>query len=290
MEILDKIIASGNISHAYLFQGPVGQERDGAVAYFVRSLMCETMEPGGCGLCRECRRIDGGNHPSITRIVAEKNTIKIAQTKELQAQMAYRHTDGRYQIYIIVEAERMTPDAANSLLKFIEEPPASTIGILTTSQADLLLPTIVSRCQLIKLAGPSQASFVELRTEDQEKFASFQKIMVQLNEDFQQARHGYIHLLDVSWFAKKPGLADHELLLDYMIGSFRALMRSDLGLDLTEEEKILLEDILAYRWLYPTETLALWLVRISETKEKLRRNINPQLAVEAMLIRMQEEL
>ncbi|OEF95738.1 DNA polymerase III subunit delta' [Desulfuribacillus alkaliarsenatis] len=313
MKVLQRIIESQKIQHAYLFAGPHGSEKDKAALYFAKTLLCANKKPGGCLECIECQRIDNDNQPSLLTIRPDGATIKIQQIKELQKVISYKGITGLYQVYIIEEADKMTVEAANSLLKFLEEPTGNTVAILLSEQPERLLPTIISRCQLVKFSSPSEliieqelaSSGLEpklakvasriwqdanhiVQMAESEKFATIQKIVVQLTEDLLKDKHQYMLLLETEWFSKKPSMSDTEYLVDYMLYWFRDLLLMELGL---ESKSIFpAEDLKPYRYRFSVDILEKWISDIMKLKVNLRYNINIQLALEAMLLRMQEEL
>jgi DNA polymerase III subunit delta' len=165
--VLERAIESDRLSHAYLF---VGEPRIGKTTLalaLARALNC-TSEKRPCGVCRPCRLADANAHPDVQLIQAgggeatrssrhgsEKSaprSISIDQVRALQHDAALAPVEGRRKIYIVVDAPAMLHDAANSLLKTLEEPPSLVTLILTATEPDALLPTIVSRCQLVRLS------------------------------------------------------------------------------------------------------------------------------------------
>lgn len=147
------------ISHAYLFLGPAGVGKRLTAYSFAAALNCESPVQGykPCGQCPSCRKIEHGNYPDLHLVEPQGQSIKIEQIREIQARIAYKKLEGKFQIVIIQDAQNMTVDAANSLLKVLEEPPRGTVFILLADQTRSMLPTILSRCQLIR--------FVALRPE-----------------------------------------------------------------------------------------------------------------------------
>jgi len=117
---------------------------------FAQAVNCTGEEPP-CGVCLSCRRIASGIHPDVRIVQAEGASIKIDQIRELQREAALSPVEGRRRVYIIRQIELATTEAANCLLKTLEEPSARVILILTTGDRDALLPTIVSRCQILNL-------------------------------------------------------------------------------------------------------------------------------------------
>ena len=139
------------LSHAYLFTGPAQVGKTTLARAFAQAILCETQAGTPCGACRVCQRIAAGRYPDVQLVIAEKNTIQIDQVRALQIAAALSPLEGAYRIFIIREIERATPPAANALLKTLEEPPPQVILLLTSAHRDQLLPTILSRCQIIGL-------------------------------------------------------------------------------------------------------------------------------------------
>ena len=142
-------IASNRVAGAYLFVGVANVGKETVALNFAKSINCRTSDEGACGTCLSCRKADDGNHPDLQIIRPSGAWIKIDQIRELQKRIIYRPLEGVRKVYILTEAERMNLEAANCLLKTLEEPPADSILILLTTNLDALLPTIRSRCQII---------------------------------------------------------------------------------------------------------------------------------------------
>jgi DNA polymerase-3 subunit delta' len=150
VKILMNAVSSGRVAHAYLFAGPEGVGKDTTAMAFARALLCSSTTGGdACGLCRECRQVSGGNHPDFYLVDPSGLSIKIEQVREIQRKAPYRPYQGGRKIFLIRQAEAMTAEAANCILKTLEEPPGDTVFILVSARPQVLLPTILSRCQVI---------------------------------------------------------------------------------------------------------------------------------------------
>ena len=147
--ILKSAMAKNRIPHAYLFYGMEGIGKRTVASVFARALDCRGNEPP-CGTCPSCRKAEHGNHPDIVTVAAEGQFIKIGAVKELQEQMKFRPSEGRWRIFIMPEADRMNAPAANALLKTLEEPSTGNILLLTSSRSHALPMTILSRCQHLR--------------------------------------------------------------------------------------------------------------------------------------------
>jgi len=153
-DILDAEIKSKRLSHAYLFLGCQKEIMEKCALKFAKALNCLKQTGGltGCEECISCRKIEHFNHPDIGHIHAEgiSRQTKIEQIRNLRKDACLKPIEARKKVYIIYDADSMTEQASNCLLKTIEEPPKDVIIILIGLNLSSILPTIVSRCQIIK--------------------------------------------------------------------------------------------------------------------------------------------
>jgi DNA polymerase-3 subunit delta' len=147
--ILHLALERGRAPNSLVFAGPEGVGKMQTALTLAKALNCRTLTTDACDECPSCRAIDNDAHPDVMKITVEVQKVKAEQT-DLLKQMAYlRPMTGRKRVFIIDDAKAMSPQAANSLLKVLEEPPAFTHVILLTDSPHLLLPTIRSRCRLL---------------------------------------------------------------------------------------------------------------------------------------------
>jgi len=150
VDLLKRALASERVAHAYLLTGPPQIGKRSLALNFAQALNCLDQEKP-CGQCLACSKIAHGSHPDVQVIQGEGRTIKIDQMRTLRHEAALFPLEGRWKVYIIRQMEQATAEAANCLLKTLEEPPSHVILMLTASEAEALLPTIVSRCQVLNL-------------------------------------------------------------------------------------------------------------------------------------------
>ena len=150
IEFLKRVIIKGKIPHAYLFAGIQGVGKATTALALTGAVNCQQQVKGeGCTQCPSCRQIASGTFPDLHMIEPEGQNIKIEQIRELNRILAFKPLSGKYRVSIIRQAETMTDEAANSLLKTLEEPPQNNILILNVTEPQALFPTIVSRCQKV---------------------------------------------------------------------------------------------------------------------------------------------
>ncbi len=163
--LLQNSLTRGNISHAYVFTGSPRIGKTTLALKLARALNC-TGEDKPCGECLSCRKISQGIHPDVRMVdlAYQKGLLEeregstalgIDAIRSIQSDAALMPFEGRWKVFIIPQAENMTPGAANCLLKTLEEPPPHVVLLLTALHTDLLFPTIVSRCQIFNLRPPS---------------------------------------------------------------------------------------------------------------------------------------
>lgn len=160
--MLQNGLRNGKLSHAYIFSGPSGAGRRQMAVKLAQAVFCTEHTDDACGVCVECRKVEHGNHPNLIRIEPEGASVKIEQIRELQKQLSYRSSGERKKIYMIEQADRMTVQAANSLLKFLEEPGPGIMAVLITENGQALLPTIQSRAQWVPFVPLGIPEMVEM--------------------------------------------------------------------------------------------------------------------------------
>jgi len=155
VDLLRQHVAQGSFRHAYLFSGPRGIGRRTLALRLAQAINClKPAAPGEpCLTCRACQQMERMQHPDLALVQAEQEggTLRVEQVRELQHSLSLAPYEARYRIALLLRFEEANPNASNALLKTLEEPPSQVVLLLTAESAESLLPTIVSRCEVLRL-------------------------------------------------------------------------------------------------------------------------------------------
>lgn len=152
-EHLQNAISAGKISHAYILNGEKSSGKEFIARVFAMALQCEAGGTNPCQECHSCRQALSDNQPDIIHVTHEKpNTISVDDIRtQINNDVAIKPYSSRYKVYILNEAEKMTTQAQNAILKTLEEPPEYAVIMLLTTNVNALLPTILSRCVVLNM-------------------------------------------------------------------------------------------------------------------------------------------
>jgi len=155
VDMLKKHVVKGTTRHAYLFAGPPGLGRRTLALRFAQALNCQTPLDAGipCGQCRDCKQIEAMQHADLTVVQADSDggTLKVDQIREARRMLTFKPYQSKYRVAIFLHFQEANDNAANALLKTLEEAPSYAVLILTADNPEQLLPTIVSRCEVLRL-------------------------------------------------------------------------------------------------------------------------------------------
>ncbi len=309
VELLQQALAANRLAHAYLFVGPAQIGKTTLALRLAQALNCAS-EGRPCGVCLSCRKIARYMHPDVRIIEAEEGTIKISQMRELQHEAALSPYEGAWRVYIIPDFQQATVEAANCFLKTLEEPPPQVLLILTATDSRALLPTIVSRCQVISLRPLPIQKVAEALLESggisQEEAALLARLSggrigwaIQARQDkgiLQERANRLAALRDLSGgslvqrmeYAQQICQKPEELpaLLDLWISWWRDLLLVKTGcedLTVNRDQSTLLQQDAGKREAAEIQRL---IRNARRAKSELEKNANPRLAMEALLIDM----
>jgi DNA polymerase-3 subunit delta' len=155
VDMLKKHVGNGTTRHAYLFAGPPGLGRRTLALRFAQALNCQTPLSAGipCGQCRDCRQIEAMQHADLTIIQSESEggTLKVDQIREARRSLTLKPYQSKHRVSVFLRFQEANDSASNALLKTLEEAPSYAVLILTADNPEQLLPTIISRCEVLRL-------------------------------------------------------------------------------------------------------------------------------------------
>ena len=173
LHLLHTATAADRLAHAYLLVGPAHVGKMTVSIHLAQMVNCEESGPGPCHTCSQCHRIASGHHSDV-QVIGLPTTeegglgtqVRIEQVRELRKQASLRPYEGRTRVFILECADLLTTEAANSLLKYLEEPPPNVLLVLLTTDEEALLPTVLSRCQRIELRPMPLSTLKEVLISD----------------------------------------------------------------------------------------------------------------------------
>jgi DNA polymerase-3 subunit delta' len=184
VDMLKKHVINGTTRHAYLFAGPPGLGRRTLALRFAQALNCPTPVDAGipCGECRDCKQIAAMQHSDLTIIQAESEggTLKVDQIRETRRSLTLKPYQANYRVALFLRFQEANDNAANALLKTLEEAPSYAVLILTADNPEQLLPTIVSRCEVLRLR-PLKIESVQSALENREVETSLAKLIAHIS-------------------------------------------------------------------------------------------------------------
>ncbi len=304
IDLIKRAIAEKRLAHAYLFIGPDGVGKTLLAKILAQSLNCESENMDPCNECVSCKKIGGNNHPDVGWIYPEGKSlqIKIDSIRQVQQVLALKPYEGKAKVYIIDGADHMTEEAANCLLKTLEEPPQGSTLILLASNISRLYPTVISRCQKIPFyplgeepvkkeimrrygMDEKKASYISRFSEgrlgkaieavEDEAFIKRDKIV---DEFISPRRLGYEEL----WLYHEPREKVNDILNTLAV-YFRDLLIFNLSRDfdlLVNLDKA--DEILRNSKRYSVEKLEEIIERILATQDLIRSNANIKIALSSM--------
>src|SRR5215467_9555991 len=314
-EILQRLLKNGRVNSTLIFAGPDGVGKRQFALAFAKAVNCHKAPAGayaldGCGECSVCRRVDAGGYGDVTVIRPDGQFIKIAQTREMAEEVYFRPREGRQRFFIIDEADRLREEAANSLLKTLEEPPPTSTVILLTARPDALLLTIRSRAQRLNFTTLSVAEMEKYLSENYPRPAPDTALLARVTEGrigqatafdlsvYRQERRTLIELLELlaagdnrlrllkaAEYLGKKEREDFEKEIALILSLLRDLFTLAAGrgagavvnIDVVDRLSPLAQKIGLRR-------LITWVEKFDQLRARLRININRQIATEATLL------
>ena len=315
LKMIKNSIKKNRLAHAYLFEGMRGTGKKETGILVAKSLFCQSPIEGyiPCEECNNCQRINHGNHPDIHIVEPDGLSIKKQQIQSLQEEFSKTGVESNQKLYMIIHSDRMTVNAANSLLKFLEEPHQQTYAILITEQMQKMLPTILSRCQTLSFRPLSNDQLIHKLLElgvkkdhapiiaqltnnldealvlnEDDWFAQAQRIVVKLYEVLKKNPLESMVALQEEWFLHFKDKEQVDRGLDLLLLIFKDLLYIQIG----KQEQVVFVSEISRLEQYAMQTtgrrLADQMTAILDAKRKLQANMNPQLLMEQLVLRLQE--
>ena len=279
---IDEVCKKGTYSHAYLFVGPKNIGKSTFGKYLGQKLLCGE-EKAPCGKCLDCRLSEVGNHPDLL-VSDSEEAIGIDEVRELIHFLELKPYRAKVKVALITHFERLSVPSANALLKTLEEPAANTVLVITAESIQNVLPTIISRTQVVRFSGMKKGQIAEelkksgFVEDDVNRALNLsgdrigRTLELCLNPEKIKENEEYLKKMDWNLFESRL----HEKIL--FAESFDR-KKEDLGggLDLLEvyyESKLKSEDTLKY---------CIILDKIAKSKDRLNRNGNARMIIESLL-------
>lgn len=277
-ELLNKTINSNNVLHSYLFVGIDGIGKSLFAKEFAKMILCNGITKP-CSKCKSCIEFDNNNNPDFMTVENEEKSIKIEQIRYLNAKISEKPISSDRKVYIINNADTMTTEAQNSLLKTLEEPPEYACIILITSNESKLLNTIKSRCIKVSFNKISNEEFEQYIDQNSDKNIS--KNMISFYDGsigkalkIQQNKDEYLKIEELIKNMNKKDLI-------YVLNNSEVLYNS----------KDIINDLLEYINILLLETRQVNCVKyVEEAKTRLNSNSNYDMTIDNLLMKMWEEI
>ena len=219
--LIERALSSDRLPHAFLFKGPDGVGKKLFAQGLAAALNCRaSIDHHACGQCVSCRKYQSGNHPDFMAIEPDKGAIKIDQVREMIKALSYPPYESVLRIVLLVDVHTMRAEAANSLLKTLEEPPPGNLLILTAEAAKDVLTTISSRCQVIPFFPLAEEQTVEVLYEQHAEIDRNTASMLAKMSEGSPGRALLMYSAELIAVMEKIGglLTDPESSKDYSIG------------------------------------------------------------------------
>lgn len=312
---IQNVVREDKVTHAYIINGARGSGKKMLAKLFAMTLLCEERNGDPCSKCHSCIQAESGNHPDIITITHEKpNSIGVDDIRQqINNSISIKPYSGPYKVYIIPQADLMTVQAQNALLKTIEEPPEYAVIMLLTENADMLLPTINSRCVMLKLRNIKETLIrkylmerLEVPDYKADICAAFAQgnmgraIMLANSEHFNEIRKEALHLLqnvhkmeleEIVEAVKR--VSEYKLEITDFLDIIMIWYRDALLYKATRDtERVVLKDQMSYlkeqarKSSY--EGIELILESLEKAKARLKANVNFELVMELLFLTIKE--
>lgn len=286
-ELLD-VVRSGNVSHSYMFVGEEGLGKCLFALDFAKLILCMSENKPECNDCESCVKFLSQNHPDFIKVEPDGNSIKIAQMREMQENIYQKPIVSSKKVFIINNAEKMTQEAQNSLLKTLEEPPSYIVIILIVSNENLLLNTIKSRCLKLNFQNIGKAEIL--------KYLESNNLSQEFTDNMINLCNGSIGKLEEISQNIELYRNVENIIINILNARYDSVMDAinDSEILYKSKEKItsMLEymEVIAYTYIQKNISYTEVINIIGNTKNKLYTNCNYDMCIDELLIKIWEEI
>ncbi|HZJ83904.1 MAG TPA: DNA polymerase III subunit delta' [Clostridia bacterium] len=312
MDRIESILHRGRIVHSYIFTGPKGVGKTTMSNFFAKAILCLDKEVRPCNKCLSCRQFESGNHPDLTRISSENKSIKVDSIRGMRGDIGIKPFQGEWKVYIIEKGDTMNTQAQNALLKTLEEPPEYAIIIILSNELTGLLPTIVSRCQHMRvprLSHKDVAGIIQKRTEIPfDEALVFSKLSqgipgkgleIAESQEYHMLRDQSLSIIEdlagttlVGVFEHVDFFQDNREDIMNILDMLELWMRDILIIKATHNKDILinidkLDRLKSLSSTFTIEDIQCIIENIGKSKTMLMSNVNFQFTIENLLINIQ---
>ena len=233
---LTHIIQTQKIPNALLFYGNENSQRKKAALFLAKGCNCLKKNDTACNTCRSCRKIDAKSHPDILTIDLEKDKkiISIAQIRKMGLSISSRPNEARFRMVLILNADKMNPQAQNALLKMLEEPPEKTFFILIAKDISLFLPTIISRCRKIRFKPLSLQHVEQALINDFKIDRQMAYIVARIADSDLKKAMIYLNLNPDKQTVKKTVRIDWIKKREYLLKTIADIIKADTNLSISK--------------------------------------------------------
>ena len=275
-------IKTNQLSQSYLFVGTEGIGKLLMAKEFAHKLLClETEKKDGCE-CKSCKCFESDNHPDYSLINENGETIKIEQIRKITNKISEQPIMSKRKVYIINDCEKMTPEAQNCLLKTLEEPPEFTVIILVSSNENLILNTVKSRCMTIK--------FKNIANEELQKYAMDKLGFAQMTENFLKSLNGSIGKAIIQKENQEKFLEIEKLINELENEDIITIMNNSKVIYDKENINTILDYMIicVFAKAQENNTYLNCVDKINKAMQYLKRNCNFDMTIDTMLFEMCE--
>ncbi|MFV0388782.1 MAG: ATP-binding protein [Pyrinomonadaceae bacterium] len=328
LETLSRLLENSRFPQSSIFSGPAGIGKEKVALWCAQSLVCQTSKIA-CGTCRACihakvfslptsgkkkdyEMVYFSEQPDVGKVVSNKQNIYVEAIRDLEREANFRPFEARNRVFLINDADKMSPAAENALLKTLEEPTETSYIILITSSISALFATIRSRCQIIRFAPPSTESTIQMLLETKRYSPADAKLVAQIAagnpelaqsfvpDELRKERDDFLRIVEAgsrvktaaekmqiaAEFSNASSSADYSEKLLRFQDVLRGIWLISLGNGTQFQDYEDFPRLAATAKLFSTKQIAGWIEDVSDLRFQLKFNLNRKIASDALAVKI----